>query len=286
MKRLAYLIPLLALVSCEKEIPLDAEVKDPKLVVNCGFESGEIWDVHVSQSLSVVDNGSLTNVEGATVNIMDNNGAIIETLSDDGNGYYSSTGVVGVAGTNYKISVSKSGFTNVESNDQVPTVPVLAYKDTTSSTYLGEDVFEITFDINDPAGHENHYLMQMTGWNTDDFGTVNEYEIWFNVNAPEFDNTSPEEYRQIAFLKDPAFDGSTYEVTLRASGWVSTDNFDSLAVNVSSCTQAAYNYAWSYSQYQMASGDFFSQPVQVYSNVTNGFGIFAGYSTRSFTVKF
>ncbi len=286
MKRLVYLIFPLALVSCEKEIPLNAEVTDPKLVLNCGFEEGEPWEVHVSQSLSVIDNGNLSGVDGATVNILDNNGTLLETLNDDGNGYYSSTSLVGASGTGYKLTVSKSGFTSIESSDIVPSIPVINYKDTVSGTYLGEDVFEITFDINDPAGSNDHYLIQAIGYEDDGFGNTNEYQLWFNVNAPEFENTSPEEYNQIAFLKDGQFNGSNYEITIRADGWVAESNLDSISVYVSSCTEAAYNYAWSYDRYQSTSGDPFSQPVQVYSNVTNGFGIFAGYSTRSFAVEF
>ena len=47
-----------------------------------------------------------------------------------------------------------------------------------------------------------------------------------------------------------------------------------------------FKYKLSLEKYQETAGDPFAQPVQVYSNVENGFGIFGGYSVYRDTLFF
>ena len=44
-----------------------------------------------------------------------------------------------------------------------------------------------------------------------------------------------------------------------------------------------YRYVLSYNAYQQAHGNPFSEPVQVYTNVTGGYGIFSGSSSTGYT---
>ncbi len=56
-------------------------------------------------------------------------------------------------------------------------------------------------------------------------------------------------------------------------------------IEVISCSEAYYNYMKSITKYGMSLGNPFSQPVQVYSNINNGFGIFAGGNIYQQIVK-
>ena len=68
MKKLVFIFSLIIIISsCEKVIPFTGEISQSKLVVNSLFDSENPWRVHVSYSLSVIDNGELGNVEDATV---------------------------------------------------------------------------------------------------------------------------------------------------------------------------------------------------------------------------
>ena len=55
-----FLVPIL--FSCEKVIPFTGEVTQPKIVVNSLFQSNRPSQVHISSSLSVIDNGTLSNI--------------------------------------------------------------------------------------------------------------------------------------------------------------------------------------------------------------------------------
>ena len=51
-------------------------------------------------------------------------------------------------------------------------------------------------------------------------------------------------------------------------------------------SEAYFNYLKSFNMYQRASGNPFATPVQVYSNVENGMGIFAGGTLTYWDVGF
>jgi hypothetical protein len=59
------------LISCEKEIPLDAEQKVPRIVVNSIFGDGDTIYVHVSESRDVLFEGDLPNLTTAVVKLQD-----------------------------------------------------------------------------------------------------------------------------------------------------------------------------------------------------------------------
>lgn len=61
--------------------------------------------------------------------------------------------------------------------------------------------------------------------------------------------------------------------------------FNWYTISLQSITKEAYLYMRaSYAQHWYGD-DFFSEPVQAYSNVENGVGIFAGYSSSGFSIK-
>ena len=86
---------------------------------------------------------------------------------------------------------------------------------------------------------------------------------------------------------DALFNGDEYTIDIIADEFYFTGekgeygeeyNVDSLAVIFSKVSEEYYWYETSYQSF-LSSRYSFAQPVQVYSNVENGHGIFAGYST-------
>ena len=274
MKYLVFTVILMVLVSCEKVIPLDTEAKKPKLVVNSGFNADSSWLVHISSSLSVLDNANLSDIEGANVVITDPNGVQI-TLDDKGYGLYTHASIP-ATGVKYRIDVSANNYNSVYASNAVPIKATSSIVDTTRIRRFDTDYMEVTVEIDDPVG-EHIYAIEVTVRDTGlsiGFGFP-EYIIG---NSSQFDNYNPEEQRSMLFLKDESFDGSTARVSIL----VPLYNFDlpyfAADLNVMVCSQDAYNYLSSYVKYEAVHGDPFAQPVQVYTNVTNGLGIFAGIS--------
>lgn len=100
---------------------------------------------------------------------------------------------------------------------------------------------------------------------TDDFIDGKEHELEFSIGK-DFQTA----YSPNGDLKD-----STNKL----------GEFNWYTISLQSITEEAYLYMRaSYAQHWYGD-DFFSEPVQAYSNVENGVGIFAGYNSSSFSVK-
>ena len=63
-----------------------------------------------------------------------------------------------------------------------------------------------------------------------------------------------------------------------AYGFKSVKWIQTIYLTISRVSKEYYWYQSSYSNYLQTSGDPFAQPVQVYTNINNGLGVFAGYS--------
>lgn len=90
---------------------------------------------------------------------------------------------------------------------------------------------------------------------------------------------------------DDLIEGKEYELNLNALSRNSADNktnflfetgeFYQLTVRLSTLTREAFLYMKSTNAQRWYDEDFFSEPTQVYSNIQNGVGIFAGYSVAT-----
>jgi hypothetical protein len=58
-----------------------------------------------------------------------------------------------------------------------------------------------------------------------------------------------------------------------------------LLTELRSISKEYYDYQTSLNEYWNADGNPFAQPVQVFTNIENGFGIFAGFGKSSDTLR-
>jgi hypothetical protein len=80
-------------------------------------------------------------------------------------------------------------------------------------------------------------------------------------------------YPADVFWADDLFDGETYKIRYS----VFSDLSPFVTLHIFSVSEDYYKYHISLIKYKKAEEDRFSKPVQVYSNVSNGLGIFGGY---------
>ncbi len=294
---IVYILAIATLSSCEKVIPFTGEVTQPKLVVNSLFDAENSWNVHISQSLSVIDTGNLSIVENASVLIKDNQDNIIETLLYDSMGRYSGSAFPQL-GQNYRIEVSAPGFNSVSSENNLPS-PITISNVDTSTTYINsEQRFEMSVTINDPSGISNYYLISVHagGWFEEEFWNGNSWSIdtvFYDftvpilVDDPTFENYGSNRWENKGIFTDITFDGQTKTIDIAIdseSVEAKPTDLDFFEVRIYNITQAAYLYNKSYDLYMNASGNPFAQPVQVYSNIDGGFGLFAGSQLNVFSI--
>lgn len=293
----AFVLMLLgSLTSCEKEIPFDAEVSEPKLVLNSLFTSDSVWKVHVSQSLSVLDTGQLDRVLDAMVTIDDGVGNQV-TLQHQGEGIYEAATEMPAPSQTYTITASAPGYEQVNASDAIPGAVQIVSLDTNlrynPDSTLSLDI-ELTF--NDPSGERNFYMIEMLESYTFIFGTdtiSEEYPGYLVCTDPniETDNSFSgggfENYYEYILLKDAAFDGQSYTIKFSIEELYIDPQFENkYTLSLVASSEAFFNYRRSYQAFINTQGNPFAQPVQVYSNVEGGHGIFAGGAREVWVIEF
>jgi hypothetical protein len=262
--------------SCVKEVEFDAEVKQPKLAINSYFTPDSSWKVHIGNSLSVIDNQDPQNIENATVNVYDASNNWVATLTHDMYGIYSSSSTYPQAGQSYRIEAAATNYTNVTAQDVAPNaVPILSI-DTASVVYDGDDALEVQVNFQDPSSTDNHYVIQVFGYDLNERRRID-----FGMNDIILNDDGNSGYDRSFTFTDDLINDQSHTLDLYIDHYYTDpmySDFDSLEVELISASYAFYQYGRTYKLWRRSSDDPFSQPVQVYSNVDAGHGIFAGYS--------
>ena len=293
MKKLFLLLSIsLVYISCEKVIPFEGDVNIPKLVINSIFQSDSTFKVHVSSSRSVIDTASFQNIEDAVVNIKDDNGSIIETLNYVENGFYIGQ-TFPQENQTYSLQVTHPNYTNITSSDSLPSPITINSIDTSTNVDpINGDRLQITLNFNDPESSQNYYLIETY--------SVNEYLVIKNSDTTEYELDTTKQFmvltdevfqnggspwREQGLFNDLLFNGQNkaLELEIPYDNWSGTEDgyewsYTTLGVRVylHNISKSYYYYRTSLELYQSTSGNPFAQPVQVYSNIENGFGVFAG----------
>ena len=293
MKRLFFLLSiLLVYISCEKVIPFDGDVNTPKLVINSVFESDSIFKVHVSSSRSVIDTASFNNIDDAIVSIKDDNENIIETLNHIENGFYIGQ-TFPQENQTYILEVNHPDYADITASDSLPSPITINSVDTsTIIDPINGNRLQISMNFDDPENTQNYYLIETY--------SVNEYLVIKNSDTTEYELDTTKQFmvltdevfqnggspwREQGLFNDLLFNGQnkTLELEIPNDSWSgSEDGYDwsyqtlTLRLYLHNITLSYYYYRTSLELFQNASGNPFAQPVQVYSNIENGFGVFAG----------
>ena len=111
------------------------------------------------------------------------------------------------------------------------------------------------------------------------------------VNNPLYENSDPDKWDNKAIFTDFLFNGDNKIIKTAIKLPIvvndvayNLSDLDYLEIRLNNLTKSKYLYKKSYDLYENASGNPFAQPIQVYSNITNGIGIFAGAQLNVFSV--
>ena len=294
------ILSALTLSNCTKEIEFDEQDIAPRIVVNSLFTNDSIWSAHISRSVGVLETTSYTTIDNASVNIFDDNANLVTTLTHQGDGLYTSpTGVSPQPNQSYTIEASASGYESVNATNSIPSaVPIYQLDTVTSTNSDGETILEATITFQDPPNISNYYMLEVyvTGtWiNEEEQDTIEireplqiscddiNVETVNRFNFGGFENT----YLYL-MLKDQNFDGENYSLTFSVINYAELKDLDLFGeIRLVNTSEEYFNYLKSFNMYQQTINNPFATPVQVYSNINNGMGIFAGGTLTSWTVQF
>ncbi len=306
MKAALRLFPFLtALCACEQVIEPDLPEHPPRLVLQAFFTSDGAWTAHVARSFGILEPQS---VHGGS--LVDD--AAVELLAGDrvvGKLEFNYTVVAYVfeggalqAGETYSLRVTAPGFETVRATDTVPgPVPtsVRLYRPRASAgseSGAGRDL-SIELEIQDPPGEANYYQISLfrvyegrEEGEARDFIPAFRREENFSTKDPSIlaDNSvdgSPFEEGgfegKAPYFRDTLFDGSTHEIEL-STDFAGGPDFSEIRLQVLYISEAYYEYLKTARLHHDTLDNPFAEPLNVYSNVENGYGIFAGYSSQTF----
>ena len=276
LSKISILYVVLAVVglsSCEKVIEFDAEVKKPKLVANSLFEQDSTWLVHISNSLSEIDDGELRGIENATVQVKDLNGNLIETLTHEEFGYYTGNTTPNV-GQSYQLEVSAPTFDPIVGTSAAPNPVSIVGLDTVRRNDDGFEEMEISLTINDPANEANYYMIRIRRLDSINLSEGIQEYFWLYSEDPTFDNIDIGS--TWLTVDDKLFDGQTKTLKFFSSLFQFEQNDAPIEVVLYASSEESYLYRRTLNLAGSVQDNPFAQPVQVYTNIDKGFGIFGG----------
>ena len=296
----------LFLLGCETTEKIDDfPLRPSQLVVNCYFHENAIFEFQVSKSLSVLDNADLKLVNDATVKLFKNN-ELLETLTEQSeDGWYRAENTRPETGEEYSIEVSSPDFEQVLLSTELAPQKVLIsdvsvqVRDSSYYEYetgegrkeywgQAEGSFNITFS--DPASFENFYALSVFFIDTMYYDYENPPRISVekrNVSISSDDasiENDGDNYIKLLF-RDLLFDGQAYQLKIDFEDWQARRGKEYF-IELTSLQKGGYLYKRSIGDYYQARNDPFAEPVQIYSNIENGYGIFTGYSKAYYSISF
>lgn len=288
---LAAILPIF--LACEKIIDIDIPDSERRIVLNGIINPESTISVNISRSLSVLEDNKFVFLDEATVKLFED-GSEKGLLKSIGNGYYELPGFLPTIGSSYRLEVESHDLQSVSAVSVVPERPQFSEVDTmTIYNEWGGSSIKLSFKINDPI-QENYYAVSLMA--------TYKYFDYFNNKPTDSLITSPQYFEFLQngqggiqdrlieenasyrlnsniFISDQLFNGKDFKMDLSMSRFFSpTTDTIWLDISVQHVTKSYFLYAASMNKYNRSNGNPFSEPVSVYTNIENGFGIFSSYS--------
>jgi hypothetical protein len=283
MKTILKYLPILLtiFISCEKYIDFDDEIKKPKIVVNAKINADSLFQVHISRSLSVIDNAEITPITNSVVEIYDDNNQLLEVLIHQTDGYYRGS-ILPSANSAYHLEVSAPDFDPVTANTHIPEAITILQIDTSSYVSAeGEPYIKLSITFPDNGSTKNYYHLEVV-YAQELSGELYIYPIYFGSSDVSLD--LGQDQIESATFTDDLFNGSEkrieiYFIDHRAY-------YDFLQITLTSASRDIYLYNRTTQAFGQTQGNPFAEPVQVYNNIQGGFGIFGGFQKTRYKLNF
>jgi hypothetical protein len=278
MKKIVLFIPLIFLAfSCTKKATIKLPDPENKLVVTCFISPQDsvitavvrlsIPKFSSSGSNSALSDNDITN---ATVVISDGTNNLTLPFDNDLNFYKANAlGLPIIGGKRYFLTVTTPDGKNVNASTTVPSTPLAI--ESLTLTPKNIDMNSIVYDINivvPDLPNEINYVAFF-------------YETSFTFASPSgtFIFEEPQNTTTSSYATDEKINKTKY-IETRNSSINSQSKIVSAVVNLSvlNCSKDFYLYNKSVQESAGIGGNPFTDPVQVYTNIQNGFGCFGAYN--------
>ena len=297
-------IPLfmIILLSCETVIVPDLPKEQEEFVVYSFFRPGEPIHFDVFTTVSILSPSGMQRAKALTIDLYQDN-QYIESITESISGSYNSATIV-IPDKSYRFEISTADGKLV-SQSTVPkaiAVEAASFSREIRDINLGEFGYPASLTFTDPKDEKNYYALEVFVDDCADgcdengiTGDLNELlieDVKVNVsgNTDITIGEGPEgiEGVRYIYLSDNGFNGQTFALDFFIiPTLIDSENPSKVVIKyvLKSITEDYYEYLLT-SDYQKQIEDegILAEPVQVYTNVQNGLGVFAGYDISVFTL--
>jgi hypothetical protein len=292
------------IVSCEKTVVVDVPLSAPKLVVNGLINAGDVFKVKVTKSEPLLTNIGNYKVSNVALQLFEN-GLIKDTFlySTNTDLYTAKNGSVPLQGKKYLLTAVLNGFTKIEAETITPTniaIQSITRRVNVRTDNSGNALDEIKIKFVDNASESNYYLFKIKRPISSNATIVN-YEPIFCIRSSDIDiergsNSDPTDNNNCIekefLITDKNFNGNSKEIILYIRSFdletyinpVNLKKYKAI-VEMNSITTDHYKYRKSLGTYRDNEDNPFSEPVLVFTNIKNGYGIFSSFTIARDTIR-
>lgn len=271
MKLIAPLLLLLLFSSCtEKEIIIELDKHESKLVVNSFFSPSDSISINLSKSIAARDIDAINYIHNAEIQLYCQN-QLVNTMNYQGNGMYSLKSAINY-GDKYKIVIDAPGFISVEASNTIPEQPQVLSFDT---IHIDDELLYCEIAFKSDLSTSNYYLVEVESKNpVYDSDSILSHQVDIINSDILVENGGLEEKLKRLVLSTELLQDSIYELgfvldkTMLQETYSESSN--TIYIHFKKISEEYYLYVKSYYEAETKHED-------IYTNIENGYGIFAGY---------
>jgi len=274
---------------CSKVIEIDLN-NTKALVLNSIFNPDSLFTFRISTTASLLNNYDTLN-ENLHISLYEKDKLILESVSQSS---LFKTNLKPMFGRKYAVELKSDNFSSIKASDTIPRLVLIdnAYMIfpagvDASGSYLAEANISFT----DPPNEKNYYeLLINQGQRIKNFWSTD-----YQTNDKVLMNEGDLDYHPTTFFfSDKLFNGESYTMSIKHNvGYSLKDNkFKAFPIyaTLRSVSRSYYMYRKYYTrhaynqQFQNEFLDFIfkGEPQNMFTNIENGYGIFAGYCESTF----
>lgn len=276
--------------SCEKRLEIDAPEHESKIVVNSIFNPDSTFEVEVTRTKAITAAQGPNYIPNAVVEIFED-GVLLESLQFRRvgvKGSYKASVAMPKTAHDYTVQVSAPNYTAVSSLNTIPRKVEVVDAAMENQVVNGTKVeADLVFDFQDESSEMNYYHVVLYRPMLKYNAATNTYEVgeYIKQDFELRDLNATENYNDGYIFTDADFNGQKKELRLSLNTYYDSNAaaVDHVLVELRSVSKDYYLYHKSFSEQHF---NFDNRIIDVHTNVTNGYGIFAGYHSDTETVSF
>ena len=282
MKPPVFILFVLLFWGCETIVQVDLPDYQPQLVINGIFIANTTWNIGISQSVGILGTAQPQPVTNARVEIWQD-GQRLTTLTHNSDGFYHSNNVLPRPGPTYELRVSAPGFQHVTAWGSLPpraTVQNVSFVTENIDFFYKNANITVTMDDPPAKNYYEIFVLVRDDFSTWSYTTMRSSDPAFTESNTNIEIGEEREYfGNLALIDDAIFNGTLYPLKFKAFIW---EGANEVSVVISALSEEVFLHNQTFRLQDDTNDNPFAEPVQAYSNIQNGYGVFGGVYPDSY----